>query len=364
MKKLLYLFAGLIIAYTASGQATINQSQTINGNVTVTKQLQVTGAGDSLKIISQGDSCKVTATNRISVNNAIAINSSLIIRSGAAPGEYLRVGSNGVITPTPLGIADTVSASNGITETNAAFKLGGTLSDTVTRLIANGKQLIVIDTANKISFGIGRGSDGTTPIAFIQYIDDSTRYLINVNQYGAFVTHYNIDTNGTQKNDGSLNVVHYKNTLNRKREDTTSQGVLLAISNTNDYNTMSITDSVGEVSKFENYDTLATILAGRYNAVKLNATTLRGIYSDVEKWRIDNAGAAYFLAQKVGTAGAIDSKAVLDIASTTKGALLPRMTTTQRNAISSPTEGLEVYDTTLHKKCYYNGSVWKVLATE
>lgn len=52
------------------------------------------------------------------------------------------------------------------------------------------------------------------------------------------------------------------------------------------------------------------------------------------------------------------ASAKLEITSTTQGVLLPRMTTTQKNAISSPAEGLEVYDLTLHQKSYYNGTTW------
>ena len=53
----------------------------------------------------------------------------------------------------------------------------------------------------------------------------------------------------------------------------------------------------------------------------------------------------------------------LTVYSTTKGVILPRMTSAQKNAIVSPAEGLEVYDTTLHAKCYFNGTVWKTIAT-
>lgn len=44
-----------------------------------------------------------------------------------------------------------------------------------------------------------------------------------------------------------------------------------------------------------------------------------------------------------------NSSAALDIVSSDKGMLIPRMTSTQRTAISNPAEGLMVYDTTL--KC-------------
>ena len=48
----------------------------------------------------------------------------------------------------------------------------------------------------------------------------------------------------------------------------------------------------------------------------------------------------------IGTASP-DASALLDIVTTTKGLGLPSMTTTQRNAISAPRDGLVVYDSTL-----------------
>ena len=49
----------------------------------------------------------------------------------------------------------------------------------------------------------------------------------------------------------------------------------------------------------------------------------------------------------------------LTLNSTTKGFLPPRMTTTQINAIASPANGLEVYNTTLNCPCFYNGTSWR-----
>ena len=49
--------------------------------------------------------------------------------------------------------------------------------------------------------------------------------------------------------------------------------------------------------------------------------------------------------------------AIFEMASTTQGMLLPRMTAAQRNAIfttAEPVAGLVVYDTDLQKICYYN----------
>jgi hypothetical protein len=55
------------------------------------------------------------------------------------------------------------------------------------------------------------------------------------------------------------------------------------------------------------------------------------------------------------------SSALLDLTSTTKGFLPPRMTTTQKNAIASPATGLMVYDTTLNLISVYNGTTWITL---
>jgi hypothetical protein len=51
-----------------------------------------------------------------------------------------------------------------------------------------------------------------------------------------------------------------------------------------------------------------------------------------------------------------NASSVLDITSTTQGLLTPRMTTTQKNAIVTPSDGLIVYDTTLKSFYYYNAT--------
>jgi hypothetical protein len=52
--------------------------------------------------------------------------------------------------------------------------------------------------------------------------------------------------------------------------------------------------------------------------------------------------------------------AIFEVASTTQGMLLPRMTSAERNAIFTGTaervSGLVVYDTDANKICYYNNS--------
>jgi hypothetical protein len=70
-------------------------------------------------------------------------------------------------------------------------------------------------------------------------------------------------------------------------------------------------------------------------------------------------GNSRFLRQSIfGTDGVNNASAQVQIDSTTKGFLPPRMTTIEKNAIASPATGLMVYDTTLNVISFYNGTMW------
>lgn len=64
----------------------------------------------------------------------------------------------------------------------------------------------------------------------------------------------------------------------------------------------------------------------------------------------------------IGTSAPMAS-AALDVTSTTKGFLTPRMTTSQRINISVPAKGLLVYDTDVNALYHYNGSAWATVAS-
>jgi hypothetical protein len=58
-----------------------------------------------------------------------------------------------------------------------------------------------------------------------------------------------------------------------------------------------------------------------------------------------------------------NAAAIAEFASTTKGVLLPRMTTAQRDAISSPTAGLVIYNTSTGKLNFYAAAAWEAVTS-
>jgi len=102
----------------------------------------------------------------------------------------------------------------------------------------------------------------------------------------------------------------------------------------------------------------ADILAYNRDASAYKTLTLRGSDitfspSDVEKIRITNDGQL-----AIGTTTP-DASALVQIDSTTQGFLVPRMSEAEINSISSPAEGLMVYNTDQKHMCMYDGSGWK-----
>jgi hypothetical protein len=59
-----------------------------------------------------------------------------------------------------------------------------------------------------------------------------------------------------------------------------------------------------------------------------------------------------------------NSSSLLEIKSTPKGLLIPRMTQTQRNAIASPAKGLLIYQNNATPGFYYyDGAAWKAVSS-
>lgn len=71
---------------------------------------------------------------------------------------------------------------------------------------------------------------------------------------------------------------------------------------------------------------------------------------------------AYSQSIAINTDGSMaDSSAILDVKSSTKGILIPRLSTTERLAVINPAKGLLVFDTTTISVWFFSGSAWMEL---
>lgn len=118
----------------------------------------------------------------------------------------------------------------------------------------------------------------------------------------------------------------------------------------------------GSAIDFHTYDDQPTTSGpgARIGAVDDNFSAYLAFYTKtpggpanaiLERMRITNNGS-------VGVGGTPLTSAKFQIDSTTQGFLMPRMTSAQRDAIATPAQGLQVYDTTLKTICTFDGSVW------
>jgi hypothetical protein len=111
-----------------------------------------------------------------------------------------------------------------------------------------------------------------------------------------------------------------------------------------------------------------------FAALRSSSTTdpINGTLSDVVNRRLFTWRTATTTHMTMSAAGNVgigtgltlpNSKAVLELASTTKGFLPPRMTTAQRDAITSVPAGLMIYNTSTNKLNFYNGSAWEAVTS-
>jgi hypothetical protein len=106
------------------------------------------------------------------------------------------------------------------------------------------------------------------------------------------------------------------------------------------------------------------ILLGNGNA-RLTATTTDWLSITDSGQTANGSGNLSAKFATFGTTYAtINASAQVEIASTTKGFLQPRMTNGQVLAIVTPATGLQAYDTTNNKNLVYNGTAWQNIATE
>ena len=140
------------------------------------------------------------------------------------------------------------------------------------------------------------------------------------------------------------------------------------------YNTLSTASSTNTLSvalgseSVNSYNFLASIAGIGYNTnvnnFNINDATPIGANARVDEDNVMTLGsvsgvngASTTVQVGIGTSDPHES-ALLEIKSSNKGVLLPRMNSSLRQSITSGPEGLMVYDTDTHSYWFYNGTVW------
>jgi len=101
----------------------------------------------------------------------------------------------------------------------------------------------------------------------------------------------------------------------------------------------------------------------------VNSGTFRGSYFNsygdgytIFETSNSNGNAYFYQNVSIGSGATPVASAKLELVSTTKGFLPPRMTTAQKNAIVSPAAGLMVYDTDLNKLAVFT-TAWETITS-
>jgi hypothetical protein len=247
-------------------------------------------------------------------------------------------------------VSSALAFSSGLTNTSGSVNLGGSLTRTTT-IDAAGHVFNVSDTVNgSISFWLNAASKD------IQlYYTDTTN-----NASGGLNANYQTGTQlvFTQPSTNHSQIIALSGASMTVFDNVNAKGLVYNADYSANYTSRSIPDVAWVQSQ------IASVTPGtpggsttqlQYN----NAGAFAGSSNLTFNGSMLNVNNA---ALYVGNS-TIAASALLQVDSTSKGFLPPRMTTAQKNAIASPAEGLTLYDSTLHKLCIYTGSAWETVTS-
>ena len=212
---------------------------------------------------------------------------------------------------------------------------------------AGGVALRVNNTAN-INF-YGGNADSDFSVNYFRLFAATGNVVI---QNGGTFTDsgYRLDVNGTARYTGFVKFFNNDTYFG----STENNGIFAPLTYSNSNYPAVETNSIGVVGGIQGVvNTVFTV------ATKITFQIGTGVNSKIAQFSPTTGN---FIIQNGGTF-TDNASALIQMNSTSKGFLPPRMTTTERNAIGTPAAGLIVYDTTLNKLCVRTASAWETITS-
>jgi hypothetical protein len=340
---------------TVTSIATTNATGITGGTITTTGTLAIDTTLISTRLWRQ--------KGIDSVNTQVALKAN--IASPTFTGTVtIPTGAN-ITTPNILGLTSgttndsivVADATSGALKRISSTRIGSGISGLTTNYVPKATSATAIGNSQIFDNGTSVGINTATP---------SSSFKLDVNGRGRFRDNLLINSTvdygwALQVNDISAFRVLNDGTFGRH------QGLNF---NTVNWNLSGVNSQVMVGTAGSAYENQLVIVsqngAVRINPYGTNYTNRPVIIGNTtartEKLQVD--GTSFFSGTSLFGTGTANASALLEVNSTTQGLGLPRMTTTQINAIASPAAGLTVYNTTLALICFFNGTAWqKVTAT-
>ncbi|MEO7044089.1 MAG: hypothetical protein ABI091_02190, partial [Ferruginibacter sp.] len=170
-----------------------------------------------------------------------------------------------------------------------------------------------------------------------------------------------LGTAGSNTLPTKLTIVSNDGQINTRTDNTTSVGGFFGSTNNTSQNTFMSAGANNINGAWTAKDATSVIFRastvdGSFNISVDKLLTIGNIFTPTQRFKLTGNGTGI---SDGATDIIVNSSAILDLQTTVKGFLPPRMTTSQRTSISSPAEGLCVYDLTLHKLYVWDSTSWQ-----